>query len=319
MYAKIFLTFDVEDFINARSINALCNILKLLKKYNFTALFFITGHMAEKLCDFPEIMDLLKAHKLGYHSSSHSVRPTIPEYTDVENYEEAYLRALEREVSHVNPLTGEVEGQGGISLLRNLFPKKKIVSFRAPGGCWSPPHLDALVELGIKFDFSGHIFSIPVSYRDVTFFPNSVLIDRFNISVYSGFLSHILKDRITVLCSHPSSFVNRKAWDSIYYRANPKKIFEVQPKSWEETKSLFLRFESLLKKIKLLQEMNVVEATPDLARSKRNIFITKTGIEKAYEKSIWWSRTFFGYEPKFLRSHFFRYFMNTGARDIGET
>jgi len=311
MHKRICLTFDVEDFINARSMNALYNILELLNRYNFKALFFITGHMAEKLSDFPEILDFLSAHEIGYHSSSHSVRPIIPEYTDVDSYEEAYDQSLEREVAHINPLTGEVEGKGGIILLRELFPKKKIVSFRAPGGCWSPPHLEALVKLGIKLDFSTCISSIPIYHKGVTFYPNFVLIDEIDIAVGFSFTYHALTEKIVVLNSHPDYYVNRKAWDSMYYRSNPKKLFEVQQKSQTETRNLFSRFESLLEKFKLLQTMNAVEVVPDLVESKISLCLREGSIVKIYEESERWSRRFFNYKTKFLRSHFFRYFMTS--------
>ena len=79
----IYLTFDCEDFINVRSMLALHRILELLQKYDVKGLFFLTGHMAEKIRNFPKILDLLENHEIGYHSSAHSVHPTIVEYTDV--------------------------------------------------------------------------------------------------------------------------------------------------------------------------------------------------------------------------------------------
>ncbi len=80
---KLFLTFDTEDLISENSVQGLKRLLEALKKYGMTALFFITGNMAEKLSDFPETIDLLDEHQIGYHSSSHSVHPNIFEFTDV--------------------------------------------------------------------------------------------------------------------------------------------------------------------------------------------------------------------------------------------
>ena len=118
--------------------------------------------MAEKLSSFPDTVELLCEHQIGYHSSSHSIHPTLFEFTDVESYEEAYQTSIIRETAHINPVTGEVEGSGGIQALRRLFPKKQIDSFRAPGYCWTPPHLDAMKTLGIKYDFSTNISIAPV-------------------------------------------------------------------------------------------------------------------------------------------------------------
>ena len=125
MRGQVFLTFDVEDFINEESTNALLLVLGLLEKHDLRGLFFITGHVVEKLRFRSDVLTLLEKHEIGFHSSAHSVRPTIFEYSDVENYEDAYAISLERETSHINPISGEVEGKGGIQALRDLFPSKK--------------------------------------------------------------------------------------------------------------------------------------------------------------------------------------------------
>ena len=308
MFRKVLLTFDVEDFINERSIKALNKILRLLEGFDFRALFFITGHMAEKLSNFPEILGLLAAHEIGYHSSSHSVRPTIFEYTDVKNYEEAYLTSIKRETAHVNPLTGEVGGKGGIECLRALFPNKEIVSFRAPGSCWSPPHLEGLAKLGINFDFSASISHRPVYFKGITFYPFPIGIDRFDRDRLIAFSYSILKNRITVLASHPSSFVNRNGWDRIYHKGKPEKLFTVPPKTYQEMDSRFLKFEWLLKWIKVLERIGFIEVLPYLRRSRINLAITKMAVRRCYETSMIWPRLFFDYSPKFLRFHFFNYF-----------
>ncbi|MFX1521737.1 MAG: polysaccharide deacetylase family protein [Promethearchaeota archaeon] len=139
----VFLTFDTEDFISKNSVQILRSILEGLRKYDLKAIFFITGHMAEKLEDFDEVVELLSEHEIGYHSSSHSVHPTIFEYTDLADYNEAFRISLERETAHINPLTGEIEGKGGIFSLRTLFHKKQIRLFRsaakATAGSPAPP------------------------------------------------------------------------------------------------------------------------------------------------------------------------------------
>jgi peptidoglycan/xylan/chitin deacetylase (PgdA/CDA1 family) len=308
MNRTLFLTFDCEDFINTRSIKALYLILKLLQKHNFKAIFFITGHMAEKISSFPEILHLLKNHEIGYHSTSHTVRPTIVEYTDVENYEEAYMISLRRETSHVNPLTGAVEETGGIEFLRDLFPKKKIVSFRAPGLCWSPPHLEALRSLGISFDFSACISSTPVYYKSITFYPDAVFIDKFNRLEYRCLFGSILRNRTTVLGLHPNLFVNQNNWDSIYYDGNPKELFEVRPKSRKDAQALMQRLDHFLTYLHFLEKSRIVRVTPPPTETKHEIQIDKETAEKSYEMSVSWAKNCLNYETKFIHSHFMRFF-----------
>src|SRR5512136_2237035 len=111
---QVFLTFDIEDFINNRSTSILERVLEILEDEELKGLFFITGHMADKLINYPEIVTSLRDHEIGYHSTGHSVRPLISEFTDVENYHEAMQIALTRETSHVSPITGEISGSGGL-------------------------------------------------------------------------------------------------------------------------------------------------------------------------------------------------------------
>lgn len=257
MRPKFFLTFDCEDFINDRSTFVLHRILKLMQEYNIKGLFFLSGHVAEKISNFPKIVDLLENHEIGYHSSGHSVRPIIVEYTDVEDYALAQKISLKRETSHINPLTGECEGSGGITFLRALFPPKKVISFRAPGLCWSPPHLEALKELGIQFDFSADLSTKPISQRGITFYPRicATTFDIMHLFRYTFIFKFLAESHLAVLSFHPNHFVYVNHWDSIYYSGNPKKLYHAKARSWTETKDILQQFELFLKRLSFLQKM----------------------------------------------------------------
>lgn len=308
----LFLTFDVEDFVNTRSIYALHKILELLRKYDLKALFFVTGHMTSKLCFFPEVLDLLNAHQIGYHSSSHSVRPNIFEYADTKDYEEACLESYRRENSYINPLTGELQGGGGIELLRDVFAKKKIEAYRAPGLCWSPPHLEAMKKLGIKYDFSTTISSMPVFHKGITFYPAPIISDippKGNDPTFRTLLKSLLRTKVTVVACHPNFFMNREPWDRIFSKSNPKKLLEAHPRSKKRIGYLFMRLELLLKRIKHLTTLNLLKVTPDLKTSKVNFArVSNVEIEKIHEDSILWAKVFFHHKPKYLRSHFYIFF-----------
>jgi hypothetical protein len=306
---KILLTFDIEDFINAGAVKALFIILEMLKKYRLRAIFFISGCMAEKLSDFPEILDLLKNHEIGFHSSSHSVRPIIAEYADVKNYRRAYSISLERETSQINPLTGNVEREGGIYFLQDLFFPKKIEAYRAPGMSWTPPHLEALVDLGIKFDFSSNITSEPVLHRGATLYPYSFTQTwEGSIFDHENLYHAILRRKVAVFDLHPAAYVTQDMWDSIYYKGNPKALFEVRERPIEEAKSLFKKFELLLKQINLLRHARLIEVDPNPDTKPRDLITTKNQVQRCYETSIRWPKKFFNYNPRFVRGHFYEFF-----------
>lgn len=307
---EFFLTFDVEDFTNTNSIGALRIVLEMLRKYDLRALFFITGHMAEKLENYPMIVNLLNEHEIGYHSSSHSVHPTIFEFTDIDDYEKAYRISLRRETSHINPLNGEVEGKGGVLSIRHLFPMKQIVAYRAPGCCWSPPHTEALRDLGIKFDFSSNLSSVPVCYEGLTLYPYPIIAEwHGKLSEYRVFWLSVIKNEVTVIGLHPNLFMTYDGWDYFNYRnGNPKRIVPPRLRDAREVKFLLRSFDLFLKWIKHFEKMRLIGVTSNLIKSERNLTVTENTVEKCYEQSVRWARKGFNYEPKFLRSHFFKFF-----------
>jgi len=307
---KLILTFDIEDFINPNSMYALSTVLEMLKIYKLKTIFFITGHMAEKLSNYPEILDLLKSHEIGFHSSGHSVRPIISEYADVESYSKAYSISLERETSHINPLTGKVEGVGGLHFLQDLFHRKKIEAYRAPGMSWTPPHLEALVDLGIKFDFSSDITnSEPVCHKGVTFYPYTFTQKwEGSLSDYQCLLSAILKRKIAVFDLHPTLYVNQDMWDSIYFRGNPTTLLQVRERPRKETQSLFMRFELLLKQINFLRQTRLMDVDSNLNALSKDLILSENSVEKYYRGSMRWSKRFFNCNPRFIRAHFDEFF-----------
>jgi len=307
MLCKLFLTFDVEDFISRNSIFILDKILEALKNRDLKALFFITGHMAEKLRDFPQTVDLLSEHQIGYHSSSHSVHPTIFEFTDVDDYRKAYEVSLERETSHINPLTGKIEGRAGIYALREIFPKKQITAFRAPGNCWSPPHEEALKSLGIYYDFSANISKKPVNFKGITFYPYPLFGHLEGISADNRTLLLSLRHEVSVINIHPSLLVNQREWDAIYYKLNPSKLIEPPTKSSTQIRSLLKEFNLLLKEISYLQKIKLIEVTPQLKKAETELAPSKDKVEKYYQTSIRWALKQ-GYKPKYIRQHFLKFF-----------
>lgn len=324
---KILLTFDVEDFINEESMFSLYKILILLRKHGFKGIFFITGNVAEKINRYPQIVRMLKAHVIGYHSSSHSVKPRIFEYTDLKQYEEAIKLSRERETSHINPLTGEAEGEGGLLFLRKLFPNKNINSFRAPIFCWTPPHLEALRELGIKFDFSTDLSQTPVCFKGINFYPYPIMLD--SIKNFIAFMSivkaycrnvhsilrlrllviHLLKKNCIVLLIHPAG-IFFKAWDHFYLQKNaPSEILSSNPRSGIEVKFRFAMLELLFLALSFVRRIGLIEVThASRAQSNMRLRPGKKVAERAFSLVTREAMELFGYKPKYLKHHFRKFF-----------
>ncbi|MBS7637987.1 polysaccharide deacetylase family protein [Candidatus Bathyarchaeota archaeon] len=317
----VILTFDIEDFINPVSAKALEKILILLKRYSLRAIFFVTGYLTEKLQSLPSLVERLEEHEIGYHSSSHSVRPTIPEYTDTNSYYTAVKTSLDRETSYINPLTGEIEGSGGIYAVREMFSNKEVTAFRSPGFCWTPPHIEALKELGIKYDFSSGIYGIRAStdevyeFKGLKFFPypihitGQIILSLDRCSYYlTKLLLKTMKRKITCLYGHEWELVLKKPWDSIYKLSNPRKLYRTDMLEASKTIKNLFYFEIVLRSIKRLVDLNLIDITTELEKidfkkiNSKNIDVLKT-----YSKAMEWRINTLNYKPKNLSKHFYKY------------
>jgi hypothetical protein len=322
--SKLLLTFDVEDFINEQSLKSLNVILKLLAKYHTRAIFFVTGHMAEKLKAYPKTQQLLQDHEIGFHSSAHSVHPTIFEYCDVEKYDEAYRSSLKRETSHINPLSGEIEGPGGIKALRALFPNKNIIAYRAPGFCCPPPLLEAMATLGLKFDFSLNSFvNVPVVFKNMVFYPRPIfsncekalLLEGQKITCWFKLLRSILKPCVNVLNFHPDSFANQVHWDSFYHQGNPRKLQAASTRPSSECRGMFGNLENLLNVLNHLKRLRIITTFPSLGFSERRLDAHKLDLSKLTGDITFWARAFFAYEPKYTFSQLCKFLNITNMQE----
>lgn len=311
---KVYLTFDVEDIINDRSSQALKTVLELLKMAKLKGLFFITGDMASKLFDLKDIVSMLAEHEIGYHSSTHSVRPTIFEYTDVSDYHEAVGASLERETSRINPLTGRIEGRGGLWNLKDLFPDKKIMSFRSPGFCWSPPHLEALKKLGIRYDFSTNLSTRQITFNKITFYPYPLMIvppegcRPLAPGVQHYLLGRLLSNQMTVFLIHPHSLVNTTPWDSIYFHGNPLNLTGVKQKARRDVRTCVSDLRKFLIELSYLHKMGAIEVSTLLEPANQHSGFSENTISNSYHAAMLWPTRCFRYHPKFLRLHFSKFF-----------
>jgi len=315
----VLLTFDVEglppkeDIFDNASLICLRTTLDLLENVGFKGIFFITASAAEQISKHSELVERLSNHEIGYHSSSHSVKPRIIEYTDVASYQEAVTIALERETSHINPETGLIEGSGGILALREAFTKKDIACFRAPFLGWSPPHLEALKKLGIKFDFSSSISEHPVSFRGITFYPSPISIDGIEaIFVHKGprdffpkpITYKLLRRKVTVLSMHPPTLLVKNPF---------AKRDEYQIGGNARIKFVISLLKATFNRMRFLQETNLIEVTTSVSQNWQPLELEKVDVKGIYRQSVGNLVRLFNSNPRFVFSHFMRFFEQNGC------
>jgi len=333
MPKKILLTFDIEgipgreDFINNYILKYVHKVLKLLDKYGFHGLFFINGNVVKDICRNHDVYNLLSKNEIGFHSSSHSVKPMLFEYIDVPDYNDAMEKTIIRENSNVDPYTGKIDGSGGVQLLRESFSEKKIISFKAPFDYFSPPHAEALRELGLTHIFSCDLYHKPFFFKGLTFYPKTYYIDgaftkliKFNdvnhyskkhahsISLSFPFLIERFNSEYIILGIHPSHFYyGVKELKNIYRR--PMHPYHLRKKRRLSIKFDFYLLELFYKKLYRLQKMDLVDVEPSLYDSNMFFDPNEINIGKNYHYCVALTSNIFGYTPKYLMNHY-RYFFD---------
>lgn len=317
---KLFLTFDIEgpdsdeDSMTPEALSVLKALLRMLDKYNLRAILFITASILAQIRSHTRIIRMMEKHEIGYHGSTHSVRPMLFEYTDVKSYEDAMKISAKRETSQFDPKSREfLDGNGGILLFEDVFPDKELVCYRAPFLCWSPPHLEALRQLGIKFDFSTGLGKTPTTFKGIAFFPSPIPVDAIpDIVFFNNYsiISTLVRRSCQVLMMHPASF--------IYERHNntPRSSTQISSsircrKSYFYLKSRLALLELLCKGLSHLKRMGTLEVTPELTQlfaQARSVNLSEIDVEKIFATSMWAPRKLFRYEPHFLYEHFDNFF-----------
>jgi predicted nucleotidyltransferase len=327
---KVFLTFDVEgpapheDVLDRRTQFILMVILKKLKRNKLRGLLFLPGSGACAVQNNPELMEALQSHEIGYHSSTHSTGSLILQFTDIADYNEAIRVSIEKETQPFQQGDAQNIPRKGLLAFQETFPKSKIISFRAPFMSWSPPHLEALQSLGISHDFSSSVSDKPFYYRGIMFYPPGLPLDGIpNIvgfwgespsSVKSrGFklnltLSKILKAPCTVLSLHPARLVFKTRRN--YLKKDSRNI----NRGSLDVAVRLCAIELLFRQLNILQRMKLIQVTPPLKIEKKPP--PEISPRVAYDRSVYAARKLFRYNPKFLYSHFTKFF-DLGDRKSG--
>jgi len=286
----VMFTFDTEDFLTPETNPVLGELVGILNKHGVKGEFYIVAEKARVLAErFPEVIEVLAKHTIGYHQNGHSVHPTIAEYSDRKSWREAVEAAFKYETKRIDIYTGKLymNETGGIKFVEKIFGKKPF-TFRPPGYVWSAPTLYALRELGVRSS------SISSSFSEVTGYPLNWYLDVLQIPtadlyLESYFVRGALNDLknqfrgiveeksktggLIVLGIHPCRLVTRAFWDSNYFNGqNPgnKSNVQLPPLYEEETVRQALgAFDEFLEYVKSYVNVKIVTSESFLEKASK--------------------------------------------------
>jgi hypothetical protein len=254
---------------------------------------FITGEMIPVIRGDKCLVKMLSSHEIGYHSSVHSRRPTILEYTDLRDYEEAVRVSMKREGDH-----------SGLPALRETFPESDVIAFRAPRLSWSPPHLVALHRLGVRFDFSTNISDISFAHRGIVFFPSPIYVDNiWRVTTFARALIHILAHDTVVLGIHPSKVFYKGAWDWKFM--HPRVCFLHRQKACSsfEVAIRLVALQLLFLVLRALREIGLARVTPKMNTPTKPLHPNIRSMEEIHQASIDQTLRCLRYQPEHWLDH----------------
>ena len=149
----IVLSFDVEDYVNPHAADGILRCAELLRRHGVRGAFNVVGYLATALEAWgrQDVIDALRYHEIETHSLAHSMHPTINEYTDLEDFDEALSEFLRRETE-------------ARDILYRVFGVRHLPAGCPPGNSVSYVAHYGYAEMGIPF-YAGDALVDPVRGR----------------------------------------------------------------------------------------------------------------------------------------------------------
>ena len=268
----VILWFDTEDYILPASDDAALKLADFLKSEGIRGVFKIVGEKAQVLKDRgrKDVIEALKAHDIGYHSTNHSIPPSPAMYLNGLGFEEG-VREFRRR---------EGKGRQTVHEVFGVWPS----CYGQPGSSWGPQSYPVLREWDMIYLDSGRHVSIegkPCRMGGVLNLYQLEHTIRADLKTPNGMDEGIAKfnaarDKllaagggIVSVVYHPCEFVHTEFWDGVNFRkgASPdRKDWKLPPRKTPEEEALAWRnFEGFVRHMKRFPEVRFVTAKEVMA------------------------------------------------------
>lgn len=218
---KVLFFFDTEDFIQPRSSDAIREMANVLSSEGVKGHFAMVGYLGKKLLDWRrfDVIDALKSHYVGTQTLYHSLHPNITEYCDIEDFDAAYIRAMEEE-------------SRGIGMLMAATGKEKMWCSVLPGNGNTIVALYLYADMGIPFFGGGTgMYEDETNCGDIWYcnqrhlkYAASLHLESFlpgkpPVDVDAR-LDELAKQQVVTFYMHPHMAVCTQHWDWVFKGGN---------------------------------------------------------------------------------------------------
>ena len=196
----IIFSFDTEDYVNPKGADGIIRASKMIREAGYTPCQNVVAWLAEALVEWgrQDVIDEIKQCEITTHSLKHSYHPTICEYTDIEDYDEAMRRFREEE-------------DKALEIIKGVFGNDSFSSACPPGESLSYVAYYGYADMGIKVYDGGCVFDAlkcrPISICNILDIKYNYGLDTFIDDTKEDILEMIEKMAeldVCVIYHHPA-------------------------------------------------------------------------------------------------------------------
>lgn len=247
---EIVFSFDTEDFTSSTAADSIMEEANILRENGIKGNFVIVGLLAWQLKNWKrqDVIDALSYHEIGLHSYGHTLHPTINEYTDIEDFDEAYREVIKQESEAVR-LIKETFGKD-VKLYAACPPgnQKNYVAMYAYSDMGIPIYADTICDTD-NGDGTYYCNAYQMKY---TFMIENLMLNGDEKAMREA-LDDLATKKRAVIFTHPNNVLFDEAWDEQFYKINHTefgKWREMHRRPVEDSLRFYENFRKFVKMIK---------------------------------------------------------------------
>ena len=282
---KVLFFFDTEDFVQPRSADAIRDIAQILESEGVKGHFAMVGYLGKKLVDWRrfDVVDALKSHHVGTQTLYHSLHPNITEFTDIEDFDAAYLRAMDEEsraIGMIEAATGAekmwcsvLPGNGNTIVAMYLYADLGIPFFGGGAGMY-----EDCTKCGDVWYCNQRHLTYDYSLRLESFIPG----DLCGPDDVDAKLGELAGRKVVTFYMHPHMAVLAKHWDEEPFKGANRYPFGRWPhaaaRDPADTAAFYERLRAFVRRMKSDPRFEVTDCPTLLAEQRPRKAMTKADV-----------------------------------------
>ncbi len=247
----IIFSFDTEDFTSSVAADAIYEEAEILRKEGVKGGFCIVGLLAKQLINWgkEDVMKALTHHVIGNHSFGHTYHPTINEYTDLEDFDEAQNEVLRQE-TEADELIKKATNNAPVIFACPPGNQKSYVAMYAYADMGYPIYADTVCDTPDgRGMFYCNIYQTRYTYMLEGSFKNLESDESIK-----KVLDDLAKNKRAIIYTHPHYALFKECWDSINYKKENLREFgdwiECERRTPDKTEFFYNGFKRMIQLIK---------------------------------------------------------------------